>query len=100
MIHSFFRLLALTNTVLLAKSAKTSFVDDAGTTHEIPSGAKIMTGTMDAVTLFHFGMESSQIMGTFGERSASGSNFGGVYHDVRALHFLKGSYLTLYNYGF
>ena len=93
MIHSFLRYLTLINTALLVKSAKTTFVDDAGTTHEIPSGAKIMTGAMDAVTLFHFGMESSQIVGTFGERSASGSNFGGIYHDVCNFKFIKYSCL-------
>lgn len=57
------------------------FTDDNGLTHNIPSGAKVLCGAMDAVTLFHFGMEASQIGGTFGERSSSGSNYGGKYFD-------------------
>ena len=60
-----------------------SFTDDKGSTHNVPSGAKVLCGAMDAITLFHFGMESSQITGTFGERSSSGSNYGGQYFDVR-----------------
>jgi len=69
----------LADLAILAHCA--SFTDDKGIKHDIQSGAKIITGAMDAVTLFHFGMEASQIEGTLGERSASGSNFGGVYFD-------------------
>ena len=65
--------------------ATTTFTDDNGLTHKVSSGAKVLCGAMDAVTLFHFGMEASQIGGTFGERSSSGSNYGGQYFDVRFL---------------
>eukprot|EP00560_Eucampia_antarctica_P004287 CAMPEP_0197836358 /NCGR_PEP_ID=MMETSP1437-20131217/28696_1 /TAXON_ID=49252 ORGANISM="Eucampia antarctica, Strain CCMP1452" /NCGR_SAMPLE_ID=MMETSP1437 /ASSEMBLY_ACC=CAM_ASM_001096 /LENGTH=471 /DNA_ID=CAMNT_0043442477 /DNA_START=1901 /DNA_END=3316 /DNA_ORIENTATION=- len=65
--------------VIFARGA--DFVDDEGQYHSISSGSSIMCGAMDAVTLLHFGMESSQIKGTFGERSSSGSNYGGIYAD-------------------
>lgn len=70
--------------LIAAVLAATTFTDDKGLTHKIPSGAKVLCGAMDAVTFFHFGMEASQVKGTFGERSSSGSNFGGKYFDVRA----------------
>merc|ERR1740139_2021765 len=58
-----------------------SFTDDEGTTHDIPTGSTIVSGAMDAITMHHFGMEASQVKGTFGERSSSGSNYGGFYFD-------------------
>jgi len=58
-----------------------TFVDDEGTTHTIPENAKIVTGAMDAVAFYHFGMNSDHIVATIGERSTSGSNFGGTYFD-------------------
>jgi len=56
-----------------------SFVDDKGTKHTFKSNAKILCGAMDAVAFYHFGMSYKQIGGTFGERSSSGSNYGGKY---------------------
>lgn len=62
-------------------AAGVAFIDDAGTTHEIASDATIVTGAMDAVALSHFGLPSDRILATFGERSSSGSNYGGFYSD-------------------
>ena len=60
-----------------------SFTDDAGVTHSWEADApQILTGAMDAVSLFHLGMAASQVAGTIGERTASGSNYGGIYADV------------------
>lgn len=64
-----------------AAADTTTFVDDAGTTHEIASDATIVTGAMDAVAFSHFGLPSNRIIATFGERSSSGSNYGGFYYD-------------------
>lgn len=55
------------------------FIDDQGTKHNIEQGDSILSGAMDSITMHHFGMESSQIKGTFGERSSSGSNYGQFY---------------------
>ena len=60
-----------------------SFVDDKGTNFEFVGKPTILCGAMDAVAFQHFGMEGAQIKGTVGERSSSGSNYGGVYYDVR-----------------
>jgi len=58
-----------------------TFIDDAGTSHQISSEATIVTGAMDAVALSHFGLDSNRIVATFGERSSNGSNHGGSYFD-------------------
>lgn len=59
-----------------------TFTDDVGQTITwTPDKPKIVCGAMDAIALFHFGIEPSQIIGTFGERSASGSNINGIYAD-------------------
>jgi len=63
----------------VAHAADTIFTDDLGTGHTIVAGSTIVCGAMDAITMHHFGMEASQIEGTFGERSSSGSNYGGSY---------------------
>ena len=66
----------------VAHAANTVFTDDKGIGHTIVAGSKIVCGAMDAITMHHFGMEASQIKGTFGERSSSGSNYGGSYFNV------------------
>lgn len=58
-----------------------SFTDDRGEAVSFPDNPRIACGAMDAVAFFHFGMPASQIMYTYGERSASGSNYGGIYGD-------------------
>ena len=63
-----------------------TFVDDAGTSHQISSDATIVTGAMDAVALSHFGLDSDRIVATFGERSSSGSNHGGQYYDGNVVY--------------
>jgi len=67
--------------IALNSAEGASFTDDKGTTHVISKGDTVLCGAMDAVGFFHFGMETSQIEGTFGERSSSGSNYGGTYFD-------------------
>ena len=55
-----------------------SFVDDAGVTHTwTKAQPKIVAGAFDAIALMHMGMDSSQIMATFGTRGTSGSNVNG-----------------------
>ena len=72
--------LLVTQTQILATDGV--FLDDNGVYHLINSGDRVLCGAMDAVTLFHFGIDASQITGTIGERSSSGSNYGGEYFDV------------------
>ena len=80
--RTFFLLGSVALTLAASAAADTTiFVDDAGTTHEIASDATIVTGAMDAVAFSHFGLPSDQIIATFGERSSSGSNYGGTYFD-------------------
>jgi len=67
--------------MLVHKIVATTFVDDAGTSHNIPENANIVCGAMDAVAFSHFGMKSNRIIATYGERSSSGSNHGGAYYD-------------------
>ena len=59
-----------------------TFTDDEGTTHTWGATVpKIVVGAFDAITLMHFGMQASQIVGTFGQRGTSGSNLNSYYHD-------------------
>jgi hypothetical protein len=59
-----------------------TFTDDEGTTHTWGATVpKIVVGAFDAISLMHFGMQSSQIIGTFGERGTSGSNLNSYYQD-------------------
>lgn len=84
LLKSFSQLLLFANLPILAHGNALVggiFTDDKGTLHTIYKNSKVLCGAMDAVTLFHFGMEASQIAGTFGERSSSGSNYGGQYFD-------------------
>jgi len=78
---SFLRLLPILLLPNIA-SGDGSFLDDTGATITWSTDKPtIVCGAMDAIALSHFGMESSQIVGVFGEQSSSGSNYGGVYHD-------------------
>ena len=55
-----------------------SFVDDAGVTHTwTKAQPTIIVSAFDAIALMHMGMDSSQILGTFGTRGTSGSNANG-----------------------
>jgi len=72
--------------MLVHKVVATTFVDDEGTSHNIPESASIVCGAMDAVAFSHFGMKSNRIIATYGERSSSGSNHGGVYADGNLIY--------------
>jgi len=70
-----------------------SFTDDNGITHTwTKAQPKIVTGVFDAISLMHMGMKAGQILGTFGERSTSGSNFGAVYHDQTGANGAHGNH--------
>lgn len=75
------KLLLLSSMLIMHKVVATTFIDDAGTSHTIPENANIVCGAMDAVAFSHFGMKPNRIVATYGERSSSGSNHGGVYAD-------------------
>jgi len=65
----------------LASSAG-SFTDDEGVTSTWTSDKPtIACGAMDALSFQALGMSADQIVGTFAERSSSGSNYGGIYAD-------------------
>jgi hypothetical protein len=59
-----------------------SFVDDEGVQHTwTQAKPTIIVSAFDAIALMHMGMDSSQILGTYGTRGTSGSNANGYYHD-------------------
>lgn len=59
-----------------------SFVDDSGLKHSWNAEKpKVVAWSFDALALWHMGMGTDQLIGTYGERSVSGSNHGGYYHD-------------------
>lgn len=83
--------------LLLSQVQATTFVDDDGTTHTIPENPTIVTGAMDAVAFYHFGMSANTIVATIGERSASGSNYGGQYFDGNLVYSELGHEDTVYD---
>jgi len=78
--------LLLSLALVLSPARGASFVDDAGRAHTLPADATIVAGVMDAVALSHFGLSSSRVMATLGERSSSGSNHGGYYYDGNVVY--------------
>ena len=55
-----------------------SFVDDEGVQHTwTQAKPTIIVSAFDAIALMHMGMDSSQILGTYGTRGTSGSNANG-----------------------
>lgn len=76
-------LLGLARTALLvALVSAGTYTDDAGTVHTwVSPQPKVVAWTFDAVSLYHMGMHADQLVGTYGERSSSGSNHGGLYSD-------------------
>jgi len=78
----FSELILVLLSLAVVPSCAGSFKDDAGVVHTWTAlKPKVVAWSFDAVTLYHFGMTTDQLVGSYGERSASGSNHGGYYHD-------------------